>query len=117
MGGRPGKSSAARPPAPQGWVGLGEYDEETGLYEEYRKVEAGPIRWARILEHWRLIEQDLADRGVDLATELPRRSWRWLEVRIEGLFNGPPAFAADGTPLPTSRLGWALRPPKREQDG
>lgn len=34
------------------------------------------------------MENDLQDRGIDLGDRelLSRRSWRWLRVRVQGLF-------------------------------
>ena len=116
MGGRrrrPKSEAADGPPpqVPQGFLGVGEYDPETGLYEAYESLD-GAITWTRVLDCWRLIEQDFADRGIDLADALVSRSWRWVEARIAGLLNGPPAIGPEGVALPTSRLGWELTPPK-----
>jgi hypothetical protein len=40
------------------------------------------------------------------------RTWPWLKTRIAGLLNTPKAIAPDGTPVPTTRIGWQLDPPK-----
>lgn len=56
----------------------------------------------------------MQDRGVDLGDLdlMARRSWDWLRVRVEGLLAAPPTVAPDGTLLPSTRIGWALTPPK-----
>jgi hypothetical protein len=45
------------------------------------------------------------------------RSWRWLQVRIEGLLSKPPVFDATGTPRFTTRIQSELwqPPPAPEQ--
>jgi hypothetical protein len=58
--------------------------------------------------------------GIDVNDDdmLARRSWRWLNVRIAGLLDRPPAYVAYGegqvAVVPTTRLGFALRPPQFE---
>lgn len=44
-----------------------------------------------MFRHWRLVEQDLFDAGVDVEDDdlMTSRSWRWLTVRITGLLNHP----------------------------
>jgi hypothetical protein len=43
-----------------------------------------------VLTHWAAIENDLADRGIDIDTPvLHQRSWRWLRTRITDLTNTP----------------------------
>lgn len=103
--------SPGRPEAPKGYVGRGDYDEATGLYEWYEEVHSG-IGWGSILAHWGLIEADLHDvYGIDVEDGiLDRRSWRWLEQRIAGLMASR-SVAPSGDLVPTTRIGWALRPP------
>lgn len=50
--------------------------------------------------------------GIDVDDDelLTRRTWRWLQARIGGLLNVQ-IVAPDGTLVPATRLGWALRPP------
>lgn len=104
---RPGAAEAAGP------QGRGERNAQ-GLARWYDEGPKGPT-WADILCHWQLIEQDLADQGIDVALEVHRQSWRWLSTRILGLLNQPPrVWDAKGRPLPTSRLEWALNPPKTD---
>ena len=52
--------------------------------------------------------------GIDIEDDdiLTRRTWRWLSLRIQGLLDAPPTIAPDGTGVPSTRLGWALNPPK-----
>ncbi|GAB3598636.1 hypothetical protein GCM10027586_00760 [Kineococcus gypseus] len=47
-----------------------------------------------LLAHWQAIENDLQDRGIDLADGcLDTRSWRWLTVRIAGLLDADTRLA------------------------
>lgn len=112
------KSEAAGSQAqvPAGYIGQGEYDEATGLFDSYVRVDTG-ISWRRILELFPLIEQDLHDvYGIDMDADdiLRKRSWRWLQARISGLINAPPIVSPDGRLVPSTRLGWAINPPGSE---
>ena len=113
-----GKSGAAQQGgAPNGDpdpYGRGEYDPETGLsdYYEYPKGHGKGRPWKDILSHWRLIEADLQDAGIDVGSGILRqRTWAWLTIRIEGLLNKPPSFSPDGRVIPSTRLGMELNPP------
>ncbi|TYK47152.1 hypothetical protein FXF68_25455 [Actinomadura decatromicini] len=63
------------------------------------------MTWSEVLAEWRLIEADLHDvYGIDAESGiLADRTWRWLKVRIEGL------FAAD------TRLYRRFRPPAKDE--
>lgn len=112
----PGGSEAAEPGREAGGLqGFGEYDPVTGLWEWYHDpaAEAGRsgVTWARVLAEWGSVEADLHDRyGID-CDRLEGRTWRWLRTRIVGLLTVPPIVAPDGTPIPQTRVGWALNPP------
>ena len=61
---------------------------------------------------WLLIERDLHDvYGIDAGDQalMGSRSWRWLRVRILGLFDATPLYVplADGSvrTVPGTRLG------------
>nr|WP_107088761.1 hypothetical protein [Actinoplanes missouriensis] len=59
--------------------------------------------WTEVLEQWDLIVADLhSEYGIDVDDRalMRRRSWRWLQIRIEGLV------------LTKSRLSRALNPPE-----
>ncbi|WP_432493035.1 hypothetical protein [Kineococcus gypseus] len=52
------------------------------------------MTWPVLLAHWQAIENDLQDRGIDLADGcLDTRSWRWLTVRIAGLLDADTRLA------------------------
>lgn len=109
-----GKSTVAQSgPAPNGDpdpTGRGHYDEETGLSDWYeaegRRVQGEGKQWAQILQHWDLIEVDLHQwYGVDVGDGiLVRRTWRWLERRIQGLLA-----------IEKSRLRLTLYPPEKQK--
>lgn len=49
------------------------------------------------------------------------RTWRWLSIRIRGLLDRPPVFLAyqsgehmKFSAVPSTRIGYALNPPKFE---
>lgn len=90
-----GKSTGAQPGPAQGKedpYGRGEFDEATGLWEWYeypseaerQRSQGKGLTWARLLEHWPLIEADMHQTyGVDVGSSiLLNRTWRWLSVRI-----------------------------------
>lgn len=114
-----GGSAGSEPGGAAGGLqGFGEYDPVTGLHEWYYDpaAEAGSgVTWPALLERWALVEADLHDRyGVD-CDRLDGRTWRWLRARIVGLLTVPPVAAPDGTPLPQTRIGWALNPPDKNR--
>jgi hypothetical protein len=118
LGVRGKSTSAEQGGAPNGDpdpYGRGHYDESTGLSEwyDYPEGHQSGLTWARLLEHWSLIEADLQDAGIDTGSGILReRSWRWLAVRIGALLAKPPAFITDdGRPIPSTRLGMAINPP------
>ena len=81
-----------------------------------------------MLAFWDLVEADLHQTfGIDVEdrTMMARRSWRWLQVRVRGLVDAPPAYVPvpfgdeqqQGVKLlaiPQTRLGYALYPPGLE---
>lgn len=70
------------------------------------------MTWENILTHFPALEADLFDIGIDLESGiLQERSWRWLTNKVGGLFSKF-HFSPDGTAVPTTRLGLALKPPK-----
>jgi len=91
-------------------TGRGHYDPETGLSDWYeaegRRVQGEGKQWSQILKHWDLIEVDLHQwYGVDIGDGiLVRRTWRWLEHRIQGLLA-----------IEKSRLRLTLYPPKDQK--
>ena len=91
-------------------TGRGHYDPETGLSDWYeaegRRVQGEGKQWSQILKHWDLIEVDLHQwYGVDVGDGvLVRRTWRWLERRIQGLLA-----------IEKSRLRFTLYPPKEQK--
>ena len=78
----------------------------------------GGLTWRQVLTHWDLVENDLADRGIDVGDDalMTTRSWRWLRARILGLLSAPVATEPwSGTPLPANRLQAALMPPPSDE--
>lgn len=115
VGWPPGSTPPGQPGGPQGsgedWrepYGRGRKDPVSGLYEWYeipdevaQRERGEGVSWGQILQHWRLIEADLASEyGVDVEDRalMRARSWRWLETLLIGL------LAAD------TRLARALNP-------
>lgn len=67
-----------------------------------------------IFDNWPLVEADLHQvYGIDLDEPgiLRARTWRWLRIRILGLFKIPPTVNANGVVVPATRIGFALNPP------
>ena len=134
--GRPGGSGGPVEPGStsrrdeEGWTeiqpgvyGYGDPDPTTGLYrfidarERFGATTSSDLTWSIILDHWDLIENDLADRGIDVGDDalMSARSWRWLRTRILGLLSAPASFEPwSGKTLPANRLQAALVPSLEE---
>jgi hypothetical protein len=55
------------------------------------------------LGQWVLIENDLADRGIDVESGILReRSARWLQVKIVGLLTADTRLSRHFTPQPSA---------------
>lgn len=65
------------------------------------------MSWRALLQQWELVEQDLADIGVDVWDKqlMRTRPWVWLEVRITGLLTRPVVYAPSGAPIYRTRVG------------
>lgn len=92
-----GKSSGPEPVDASRLQGSGEVEPGSGLPRwvddpRARKGAEGGITWPDLLEHWGLIEADLADRGIDVEdlALMRARSFRWLRARVLGLMAVPP---------------------------
>lgn len=88
-----GKSRIPEDPLGQGW-GRGPRNEH-GLYAWYEyppeiteALTAPDITWSDLFDRWELVEADFASHyHLDLMSELPRRTARWLKVRLRGLLS------------------------------
>lgn len=82
--------------------GQGEKNPVTGLYEWYdlppgiARGQGDPVTWPEIVEQWRLLEFDFhAILRVDLSDTLKVRSWRWFELRVQGLLASRHSLLSD----------------------
>lgn len=88
--------------------GRGQYDPVTGLWDYYEEPEeagahAGPlIGWAELIGQWKLLESDFHEvYGADLSREVHRQTWRWFDVRVQGLLAADTRLARHFAPDPS----------------